>query len=411
MSKALFLPTELPWERLKGKDLEELLYWLLDSMGAKDLEWRIGGTGQGTADGGRDLELSFYVSSPDGDLIKQRWWVEAKGREATVEASEVKAAVNNAAGKSDVDVILIATNTAFSNPTRDWVKEWNSSRIRPRAKLWERTELENHCSKNPYAVVRLFAKALSPQGRLAVVSTKLWDYSIFSDADTLAFLWKHRSELEIDAGALVALVVSEIANGDVERRSWAMSVDENDILWALSHGLVNFPYLSYRANDGGTKHAHVVRGLAYLIGVANQRMGTDVTANMIGKVWELVDGRSYPDEIREMITRPVLQTLLSEVRDVCTSDCSRVITTRTVLSESQVKTYMRRLTLVDDEHVEPMSNEVLVIESFKSPCKIGLALDETNKCPVCFHEISENSLPQTLQTIRLVTNARRAMLP
>lgn len=47
-------------------------------MGAKELEWRIEGSGSGTSEYGRDLELSFYVSSLDGDLVKQRWWVEAK---------------------------------------------------------------------------------------------------------------------------------------------------------------------------------------------------------------------------------------------------------------------------------------------------------------------------------------------
>lgn len=93
MPNSLFLPTEIPWKDLKGKELEELLYWLFDAMGAKDLEWRIGGVNSGTADQGRDLELSFYTSSPDGELVKQRWWVEAKGRSGTVEPYDVKNAV------------------------------------------------------------------------------------------------------------------------------------------------------------------------------------------------------------------------------------------------------------------------------------------------------------------------------
>jgi hypothetical protein len=50
------LPASIPFADLKGKDLEESVYWLLDAMGAKDLEWCTGGTGGGAADGGRDLE-------------------------------------------------------------------------------------------------------------------------------------------------------------------------------------------------------------------------------------------------------------------------------------------------------------------------------------------------------------------
>ena len=401
MSNALFLPTEVPWQHLQGKELEELLYWLFDSMGAKELEWRIGGAGQGSADSGRDLELSFYISSPDGDLIKQRWWVEAKGRTATVETSEVKTAVINAAGKPDVDVILIATNSAFSNPTRDWVKD-------PLAKLWEKTELENHCSKNPYAVIRLFSKALSPQGRLAVVKTKLWDYSTFSDADALALLWKNRETLDIDPASLVALVVSEIANGNVELRSWAMFVADTTVLLALSEGLVNFLYLAYRAQEGGTRTKHIVRALAYLMAVTNQRLGVDVTIGVLGKVWDSVDEPRYPDEIRKMVMQPVLQTLFDEVRDVCISDCSRVITTRTALSERQVKSYMRRLTLMEDDVLKEKGSDVVVVEAFNTPCRIGLNLDDKNHCPVCFHDVSESDLSLTLQTVRLVTDARRS---
>ena len=52
MASELILPSEIPWNEIKGSDLEELLYWLFDSMGAKDLEWRIGGTGAGAADQG-----------------------------------------------------------------------------------------------------------------------------------------------------------------------------------------------------------------------------------------------------------------------------------------------------------------------------------------------------------------------
>lgn len=45
-------PASIPFTELKGNDLEACVYWLLDAMGAKDLEWRIGGTGGGAADGG-----------------------------------------------------------------------------------------------------------------------------------------------------------------------------------------------------------------------------------------------------------------------------------------------------------------------------------------------------------------------
>jgi len=218
----LTLPSEIPWPDIKGADLEELLYWLLDSMGAKDLEWRKGGRGAGGNDQGRDLEFSFFIPSPDGTLSKQTWWAEAKGRTGTVAPVDVREAVLNAAGKSHVEVLVIATNARFSNPTRDWVKDWQQSHHRPVVKLWERTDLENLCSKNPIAVVRLHGQALSPQGRVVVAAAKLWNYASLSDEPTLQKIWKSRTDVLIDDRALFALVASEFANGDIGERSWAL---------------------------------------------------------------------------------------------------------------------------------------------------------------------------------------------
>ena len=89
MTADLVLPSEIPWLDLTGKDLEECLYWLLHGLGGRDLEWRLGGSGGGAADGGRDLELHFFVPSPDGEMSRQKWWVEAKGRTDTVQPSVV----------------------------------------------------------------------------------------------------------------------------------------------------------------------------------------------------------------------------------------------------------------------------------------------------------------------------------
>lgn len=405
MADTLFIPTEIPWQGVKGKDLEELLYWLFDSMGAKELEWRIGGSGSGTSDQGRDLELSFYVSTPDGDLVKQRWWVEAKGRTGTVEPFEVKNAVINAAGKTAIDVLVIATNTNFSNPTRDWVKEWQSTHARPRIKLWERTELENYCSKNPIAVIRLFAKALTSQGRLEVAKTKLWDYATFTDEPTLIKLWKDRAELDIDTRALLAIVASEMANGNIEARSWAMHVDSDLVAETLGDGLVNFLYLVFRANENGVRQTPIIRSLAYLTLVCAQRIGVDSAAALLTKVWESVEGREYPEELRKLILQPVLSTLNDEVRDVCTSDCSRVHTDRITLTEDEVKTYWRRLSLLPDNPKQ--DDRILAIESYQTPCKVGFHLDKEQSCPLCQNDEPETQIAETLRVIRVVSDVRR----
>ena len=62
MKDNFVIPANIPWGQLKGKELEECLYWLLDEISGKDLEWRLSGSGRGTADQGCDPETSFLYA-------------------------------------------------------------------------------------------------------------------------------------------------------------------------------------------------------------------------------------------------------------------------------------------------------------------------------------------------------------
>jgi hypothetical protein len=405
MTYQLFLPTEIPWKDLKGKELEELLYWLFDAMGAKDLEWRIGGAESGTADQGRDLELSFYSASPDGELVKQRWWVEAKGRTRTVDPTEVKSAVLNAAGKNTIDVMVIATNTAFSNPTRDWVKEWQDKHPRPKIKLWERTELENLCSKNPIAVIRVFRHALSPAGKLEVLTTKLWDYVMFTEEYTLNELWNERDNLVIDFRALMALVASEFANGDITLRSWGMAVDEETLVNSVGNVLLNLLFLIFRSSESGVRQEPLIKGLAYLVLICTIRAGADYTANLLRTVWDEVDVE-FPDNMRNLVLEPVLKTLNVEIRDVCTSDCSRISTARLTLSKEDVERYWERLRVGDGNPASREGKRILTLEKGDEKCKVGFQLNREIGCPLCDQDEPQQNILDVLRVVESVAKFR-----
>lgn len=404
MINPLFISTEVPWQDIKGKILEELLYWLFDSMGAKELEWRIGGKGSGTADQGRDLELSFYVASPDGDMIKQKWWVEAKGRSGTVEPIEVHEAVLNAAGKPDIDVLVIATNTAFSNPTRDWVKEWRSTHKRPMVKLWERTELERFCSKNPIAVIRMFSSALSPQGKLEVCKAKFWEYANLTDDPMLEILWKDFGELALDSQSLLALVTSELANGDICYRSWGMFVDKDLILGALVNGLLNVPYLIFRFNQKGTKEEPLIRGLTYLILVSLYRLGTSVTHEILTKSWEYTEDIKLSDGLQKFVLEPILNTLCDEVHDVCISECDRISGENIILTDEDVERYWERLSNSNKKARKQKS--LLGLEALDVPCKVGFDLSKDNSCPICGKDKPEENIKRILSVINAIVDYR-----
>ncbi|TXI50582.1 MAG: hypothetical protein E6Q50_04625 [Lysobacter sp.] len=401
MSTNLILPSQIPWAEIKGQDLESLLYWLFDSMGAKNLEWRIGGNGAGTSDSGRDLELEFFAASPDGSMSKQTWWIEAKGRSGTVDAKDVKEAVLNAQSRLNLDVLVVATNTQFSNPTRDWVKEWQKSHPRPVVKLWEKPQLESLCSKNPLAIIRLHKRALSPQGRVEVVSSKLWQYSQLSDGAALAEIWKDRDKVEIDERALFALIASEFANGDIYERPWAATVSDDRLAYAMCHGLLNFIHLISRSEGYGIDQKPIIKSLAYLVHFATHRLGSNRTSSLIQNFW----GEDFPEEAKKIILKPIFLVLTSEVEDACMSDCSRITGEMSCLSESEAKLFWGRF---DASRISSkIENEkVIRIESYESPCKVGFKVGVKRNCPIFALERPHENVSEALRIISEITRVR-----
>jgi hypothetical protein len=401
----LIIPSDIPWDNLRGKDLEECAYWLLDALGAKDLEWRVGGQGPGGTDQGRDLECLFYVTHPDGEIAPQRWWLEVKGRAGTLEPAAVKESVLNAAGVAAVDVLVIATNTQFSNPTRDWVKNWQTRNARPKVRLWDRSVLERHVSQHPSVIARLFRHALSPQGHLEVARSAFWNHSRYAGPITLRMLWSARGRLKWNPQSFIAVIASELANGDVTRRPWPLLFDQGRVLEALKSALINAPYFCVRATELGNDQAGYLGACGYLILAAISETSATQVSDIIGGCWEGLGSQEQQRVIRDVVVEAVLTNLVGELQDVCTSDCSRVISDRRFLSESEVDSYWKRLDLPESEEEEPEESH-LVIEYHDSPCAIGLDLDRERTCPIMALNDPITDVSSALEAIKRIVQAR-----
>lgn len=259
------IPTDIPFDSLSGVDLEECLYWLAVAMGGKEVEWRRGSVGAGASDRGRDIEATFFVPAPDGEMLRQKWWIEAKGRTATVEPSAVREAVNNSQARSDVDILVVATNSVFSNPTRDWVQEWQSIHQRPTVRLWDRNSLERMLSERPEVVLRLFSNALTPQAKLAVATSRFWNYCGYTDVRSLQIFWGAGADLEFDALTMFAILASEFANGQIEERPWAASLSDERIEKLFDLGVTNAIAFYLRGAQIGTDLNPYADALAHIL--------------------------------------------------------------------------------------------------------------------------------------------------
>lgn len=404
------LPAEIPFSDLKRKDLEECVYWLLDAMGAKDLEWRIGGSGEGAADGGRDLEARFFTPGEDGELVSQKWWIECKGRKGTVEAKEVRAAVTNAVAFEELDYIIIATNTQFSNPTREWVKGWQRKFPKPKVQLWDKAQLERYLSRHPDVVLRLFSQALSLQGRLQALESRFWNKLEFVPPNTLADIWKSRTtdDIKFTALAVSALVANEFANGKIIYRPWAATLDDKSLVETIDLALRNIGYLFIRSSRAGIDQKILYRTFAYLILVALDRLPVENVTRLVIDSLNRGEKEQLPDQIQEMLLMPIIDQLLSEMQDLCSSDCDRVTTMdRGVLTgdKDEVDNYWLRL---QPEGIEESGDRRhLRIEAQNKPCKVGFDVNEDNGCPLFAFDPSIKNVGELLTLVQRVAHFRK----
>lgn len=402
------LPTSIPFETLKSDALEQCVYWLLDAMGAKDLEWRIGGSGKGAADQGRDLEATFYVPHADGSIESQRWWIECKGRSKTLDPRAVKTAANNSLAVSSLDSLVIVTNTTFSNATRDWVKEWQVSHPRPRIKLWDRSSLEGFISRHPSVALRLFAQALSTEGKLKSVESRFWNKLEYSQINFLEEIWEKCESIHFETLDLLALVFNEVAHGDIELRPWlaSSSIETSDRIQLLGIGLSNLPYLLARANRAGESLEPISKGFAYLILSMIGKIPAQHLAELIIQFTKGDSDRPVPESIQEFCLMPILDGLTTELLDVCTEDCARLSPTREwrgALVESH--TYWDRLN-PSTKPASKRAEKVVTLEQTTARCNVGFKLDAEKTCPLLATEINLSTIDELMTVLERVVGVR-----
>lgn len=407
--KEWVLPAAIPFKELKGQDLEECVYWLVDAMGAKDLEWRTGGSGGGAADGGRDLEARFFHPGKDGELSSQKWWIECKGRSGTVEADEVKSAVNNALAYEGIDHLVIATNTQFSNPTRDWVKEWQKKHPVPKVQLWDKAQLERYLSRHPDVVLRLFSQALSLQGRFLAMESRFWNKLEFVNQPTLADLWKDRENIEFTSMGMFALIANEFANGEITHRPWGAILTPVSLIETVANGLYNALYILYRASNAGVDQKILVRSYAYLILVALDNLTFEKATDLVIDSLKRGKPGTLPDEALKMLLMPIADQLLSEMQDVCSSDCERISCfDRNVLTENKDEVEGYWLRFEPDGLEEQKERRTLRLEKLDASCKVGFPVNKDVSCPLFEFRPSIKNVGDLLKLVQRVAKFRKA---
>ncbi|OPH81830.1 restriction endonuclease [Nitrobacter vulgaris] len=388
------LPTEIPFKELKGRALEECLFWLLDGIGARDLEWRLGGIGSGAADGGRDLEARFYTPGADGQIEPKRWWVECKGRTGTVEKDAVTSACNNVLSDRNVDCLLIVTNTTFSNPTRDWVKTWQARFPKPQVLLWDQPVLERMLSDQPSTVLRLFESGLSSAGYLRAITERFWSLLEFSSIERARRIWAERQTLKIGPMERIALIANEFAHGSIHERPWGGYCTAQEVFAACSMAIFNLLFLYSKLMKAGLKQEPIVEAVAYLILASLRHEQSDRLHEVMEIALRTEAGEPFPAKVLDLLLGPILDRLRGDLQLVCSSDCDRFDRADSLKHWERrhpIEGYWSRF---GRHGTPPKANDQSYarLERTAEPCRVGFQVDNPRSCPLYQTDISVENL-------------------
>lgn len=403
--------TTVLWDTLIGARLEELLFGLLHEMGAHDIVWRAGSiNGVNATDGGRDIEATFDRPTPEGELDRERWWVESKGRSRTVEQTAVQSAALGV--RPEVDILVIATNSRFPNGVRDWVESYQAAHPRPRIKLWDRDTLNRLVERYPLVIARIMPDALSKEDRISLLLERwesLGDVPAKLDRE---FFWEHQEAVLRHKNASLVLLMfayAELIEGDLQKHQW-LSIVNQDI--ALSCVMASYVQAPIRFSDGdlsrrSSEHLMKTMALLWIAAVRfldRQELSTLTTSPTYAL--------SSPDPgvdtvIREGGVAPLLENVKELLAPECTNDCARVTADFNnwgsfPQGEGFWQLFENCANLKDDSD--------LIIELRGVTCAVGFDLDTedlpTHQCPLIKED--ETDLTRLALELQQVTIFRKS---
>lgn len=405
--------TQVPWAAVTGIQLEELLYGLLDAMSASSLAWRAGSTSGITAsDGGRDMEVIFDRPSPDGELERQTWWVECKGRSGTVERSAVQEAVLDAGARSDIDVLVVATNSRFSNPTRDWVTERARSFTRPVVKLWDRDSLDRLVRRYPTVMARVLPQVLPDEERLQLLVGRFEEIGEEPALLDLDFFWERRDWLREQESWLVSRAIAMFLYAEgvtlPRVRQWWLLLQQADIPDSLITALIRLPNLLFK--ESLPRSLEDIRALASAARIVTTCLTLlpDAALEMTLNPWGIVvngDRMTSDEEAmqgwRMGTLKPILAFIQSDLLEACSGDCTRMTADNPHETPSLGRDGFWGALF---KGTSDPSDEVIIIEIANEPCTVGL--DMNFGCPLLVS--NDHTCERLVRDITTVLQFRQA---
>jgi hypothetical protein len=326
-------------------------------------------------------------------MLKQRWWVDAKRRSATVSAGDVKSVAVNSVAFGEVDYIVIATNTFFSNPTRDWVAARNKQFTRPIVKLWDRNKLQELVDKYPSAAAKAFTIGLSFEDRNRFLSDFFFERGRPLNVVDLRRAWADKDRIR-DARFLVVACHSELTGGDIEARPWGALFNPMIAIESLIYSYTALVICA--VHNDSVDLDDTLKTAAYVTASATVILPAPAIAEVLKDPYRFIGGKSPPDT---HFIRPSLQFLAGQLLECCADDCARYSMSPTRGAYRDIEDYWRRYRCVNIEG----KGDRLTIVNRNIPCAVGLDVTDVD-CPLDVDEFG--SIESMVEIVKSVIGFR-----
>lgn len=381
-----FLQEKLDFSEISPVDFENLAFHLLDEMGFSNLNWRKGGEGNSATDGGRDLEATFWTVLPAVSK-EERYWFEVKYRSNQLEKSQVQSTVLNAAGNNSKDNVVIITNKTISNPTLDWIKEFQDAHKNPNISVWQGHDLDLLLRKNPRTLARFLPSSLAFSGRCKVIESKFSNLMLLPAGGELDELWEKREEFHENSYLTLIAAIAEVEYGNVLQHPWGMEIDKLRLFAVVTTGMLNvYPFI-FKCSSLNRDQRVLIDGLAYLIQCLLIRCGSELTANVLFDPEQYSESEhKLPDELKVTRYKPIFNAIYQDLGIHCSSKyCLKLHH----MSPEEKPDYFLRF--IKHSKQPEKDDSYLIMNSIKEECKLGI-VDTEKYCPLGESDDTPNNI-------------------
>ncbi|WP_429120492.1 restriction endonuclease [Aeromonas allosaccharophila] len=392
-----FIQDRLDFSKISPTDFENLIFHLLDEMGFSNIVWRKGGEGNSATDGGRDLEATFWTVLPTVSK-EQSFWFEVKHRGHHLEKIQVQKTILNSAGDSSVDNIVIVTNKTISNPTLDWVKQYQKAHKSPKILIWQGHDLELFLRRNPLTLAKFIPTSLAFSGRCKVTESKFSNFMMLPAGRELDELWDNRSKYHNNSYLTLISILAEVAHGNINTHQWGMDIDDSRLISVAIVGMLNIYPLMLKFKTFSRDCTPLISGLSYIIQCLLLRCGEKITAKILFNPEEFSESTtSLPCELTFYRYEPIFNTLFYDLSIECSKDyCPKV----KHIHKGNKNTYFNRFMTPSEENKD---ETYYILNSQHFECELGL-LDKDEYCPLGDTEHAPETFEGLLKKLAFARN-------